>query len=191
MRLGLYGGRFDPIHLGHLLVAEAAREALALDEIQFIPSREPPHKAVAAPAEHRHAMTLLAVTSHPAFHVSTAELRREGPSYTVDTVEGVRRARPQDELFYLVGTDAYAEIHTWHRPRDLLEQVRMVVLPRPGYTLATLAAEWLEQATLLKTPLWEISSTDVRARLAAGKSVRYLLPGAVAAYIAKEGLYRS
>lgn len=190
MKLGLYGGRFDPVHTGHLLVAEAAREALGLDEVWFIPSKDPPHKPATVAAAHRHAMTLLAGASHPQFFVSDLELKRAGPSYTVDTVEALKRERPEDELYYLLGVDAYAEIASWHRPKDLVERVRMVALPRPGYNLRALEPYYLERVTVLETPRWEVSSTAIRQRLRQGKSVRYLVPEAAAAYLAKHGLYR-
>lgn len=189
MKVGLFGGRFDPIHTGHLLVAEEAREALALDEVWFIPSKDPPHKAVSVAAAHRYRMALLATAEHPHFRVSEAELERDGTSYTVDTVEALVAAHPEAEFCYLVGIDAYAEIQSWHRARELVELVRMVALPRPGFSLAGLEPYFLERVTVLETPLWEISGSDVRARLSRGESARYLVPQPVLAYLHKHRLY--
>lgn len=191
MRLALYGGRFDPPHLGHLLLAERAREALALDEVRFVPAKAPPHKGVHAAAAARLAMTRLATADHPAFTVSDIELRRDGASYSIDTTEAVRAEAPGAELWFLTGADAYAEIATWHRAREFVELVRVAVLPRPGATLEGLEPFFAERATRIDAPLVEISGTELRERFAAGRSVRYRLPEAVAAYARERGLYRA
>ena len=189
MRLGLYGGRFDPPHVGHLLVAEGARAALKLDRVLFIPSKAPPHKGTEASAQARFEMTLLATAENPRFFVSNLELKREGISYTIHTVETLLETYPDAEVFYLTGVDAYRDIATWQRARDLVEKVQMVVYPRPGYSLEGLESYFLEHVKLLELPLFEVSSTVLRQRLRTGESVRYLLPDAVAAYIAKHALY--
>ena len=190
MKLGLYGGRFDPPHLGHLLVAEGARAALGLDRVLFIPSKAPPHKGTEASAQARYEMTLLATADHPQLFVSDLELKREGTSYSVDTVETLLETYPEAEMFYLTGVDAYADIATWHRARELVEKVRMVAYPRPGYSLDGLEPCFLERVRLLELPVFEVSSTEVRRHLRNGASVRYVLPDAVTAYVAKHALYR-
>ena len=190
MRLALYGGRFDPLHIGHLLLAETARVRLELDQIWFIPSKAPPHKTTTAPAETRYEIALLATADNPHFRVSRLELDRAGTSYTVDTVETVKKQHPDAELFYLTGTDAYAHIATWERARELVEMVQMVALARPGVSLDKLESTFLDRVKVLETPLFEVSSTDIRQRLKAGQSGRYLLSDSVAAYIAKHRLYQ-
>ena len=191
MRLGLYGGRFDPPHLGHLLVAEGAKEALNLERVLFIPSKTPPHKSAEASAQARFEMTLLATAENPHFFVSDLELKREGTSYTINTVETLLEQYPTAEMFYLTGVDAYRDIATWQRARELVEKVQMVAYPRPGYSLEGLEPYFSERVELLELPVFEVSSTALRQRLRAGKSesVRYLLPGTVAAYVAKHALY--
>ena len=189
MRLGLFGGRFDPPHLGHLLIAQGALEELRLDRLLFLPSPTPPHKSALAGAEARYEMTVLATAGHPNFFASRLELGRPGPSYTFDTVAEVRRTHPKAQLFFITGADAYREIHTWHRAEELVNSVNMVVAPRPGYTLEALEAPF-EGAQVLNTRLCEVSSTEVRARLAEGRSVRYLVPQIVESYLVKSHLYR-
>lgn len=190
MRLGLYGGRFDPPHIGHLLVAAGARVALGLDRVLFIPSKAPPHKGTEASAQARYEMTLLATAENPQFFVLDLELKREGTSYSVDTVETLLEEYPDAELFYLTGVDAYADIATWQRAPDLVTKVQMVAYPRPGYGLEGLEPYFLERVKLLELPVFEVSSTVLRQRLRAGESMRYLLPDAVAVYIAKHEIYK-
>ena len=127
-----FGGRFDPLHVGHLLLGETARVRLELDEIWFIPSKAPPHKTTAAPAEARYEMALLATADNPHFRVSRLELDRDGTSYTVDTVETVKEQLPDADLFYLTGADAYADIATWERAKELVQKVQMVALGTSG-----------------------------------------------------------
>lgn len=190
MRLGLFGGRFDPPHLGHLLAAQGALEALGLDELWFVPAKTPPHKPVVAGADARAQMLLLATLPNPAFRVSRLELGRDGPSYTFDTVSQVRRERPGDTLFFITGTDAYADVASWHRARDLVGVVNMVAVARPGYTLGDMDAPFRERVHVLPTRLCDISSTDIRTRLARGESVRYLVPELVETYLDRTALYR-
>ena len=189
MRLGLFGGRFDPVHIGHLMVAQNALEALNLGELWFIPAKTPPHKEAAAAAEKRYEMLLLATNTHPKLHVSRSEIERTGASYTFDTVSEIRAQRPEDELFFITGVDAYAEIASWHRARELVSSVSVVALGRPGYTLENLGPYFKERVHTLESPLWEVSSTDIRRRLAQRESVRYLVPEPVERYLAKNPLY--
>jgi nicotinate-nucleotide adenylyltransferase len=192
VRLALFGGRFDPPHLGHLLVAEQAREAAALDEVRFVPARDPPHKGVHAPAAARLAMTRLATANHPAFVVDDVEIRRSGPSYAIDTVERLRARRPDAQLFYLLGADAYAEIATWHRAEAFARAVVPLVAPRPGTSRARLDGldePFRSAARHLETVPFGVSSTLLRRRAAAGRSLRYLTPDPVARYLRSEALY--
>ena len=197
-RIGLLGGTFDPIHLGHLIVAEEARTRLSLDRLLFVPSRQPWRKAgreIAHEAD-RLAMVRLAVEGNPGFEVSLVDLEREGPSYSVDTVCDVRATlSPEAELYFILGYDALMDLPHWHAPAELARITRLVTVIRPGYEL-----DWspLEQAipeareavTLLETPEIGISSTEVRQRVAAGRSIRYWVPDLVAEYIQQQGLYR-
>ncbi len=197
-RIGLLGGTFDPIHLGHLIVAEEARTRLSLDRLLFVPSRQPWRKAgreIAHEAD-RLAMVRLAVEGNPGFEVSLVDLEREGPSYSVDTVCDVRASLlPEAELYFILGYDALMDLPHWHAPDELARITRLVTVVRPGYEL-----DWspLEQAipeareavTLLETPEIGISSTEVRQRVAAGRSIRYWVPDLVAEYIQQQGLYR-
>lgn len=191
MRLGLFGGRFDPVHFGHLLIAEQAREALSLDEIWFVPAHIPPHKHAAATAEQRWAMALLATADHPSFRVSRIELDREGPSYTYDTVQHVKRDRPEADVVLILGSDAASGLADWHRPHDLVRACTVVAFPRPGggsvsQNLETALAEHVRE---IPGRLVDISGTDIRERVGDGRSIHYLAPPAVEAYIAKHGLY--
>ena len=196
-KLGLMGGTFDPIHLGHLIAAETAREALQLDEVVFIPAARPPHKdrRAQASAEHRHAMALIATEDHPAFRVSRVELDRQGPSYSIDTVRHFQESLdPAPEISFLTGADAMLEVNTWRRYEELLQTCRFVSLTRPGFVLEDLneclTPEQMAGIAVVEMPLIEISATAIRRRCRAGQSIRYLVPEGVRAYIAKHALYR-
>lgn len=190
MRLGLFGGRFDPPHLGHLLAAQGALEALNLDELWFVPAKTPPHKPAVASAASRLEMVQLAIASNPAFRASELELSRAGPSYTFDTVSEVGLQRPDDTLFFITGQDAYAEIATWHRAAELVRQVHMVAVARPGYTLDELEPAFRQRVQILPTRLCHVSSTEIRHRLKRSLSVRYLVPEPVEIYLDRSDLYR-
>jgi nicotinate-nucleotide adenylyltransferase len=184
---GVLGGTFDPIHLGHLRAAEAVREALGLERVLFVPAAEPPHRPepVASRLD-RFAMVALATASHPDFVVSDLELRREGPSYSVDTLEALA-ARTGGPLVLILGSDALADLPGWHRVERVLELARIAVLERPGRPSRAEAPTW--QVERVAAPLLEVSSSEVRERLRSGRGVRYLVPDAVADYIAKRELY--
>ena len=190
MKTGILGGTFDPIHLGHLRAAESAREALGLDRVVFVPAHVPPHRVdpVSSPLD-RYAMVALATAGNPAFSASDIELRREGPSYTVDTVCGWLKENPGDSVVVIVGSDTFPDMATWRQPEKLFALSRVVVVSRPGQELDGLgdAPPGTER---VEGPALPISATLVRRRAAAGQSVRYLVPDEVAEYIAKRGLYR-
>lgn len=205
-RLGLFGGSFNPIHLGHLICARAVAERLRLDRIVLIPAAAPPHKPThaLAPAQHRLAMARLAVQGDALFEVSDIELSRPGPSYTFDTVSSLRTARPDvTEWNWIIGADSLAELESWHRIADLAKLTRIVTMVRPGHTrrtaadlpglLAKLGPPALEEilALQLPTPAIDISATDIRTRVARRQSIRYLTPDAVVDYIREQAVYTS
>lgn len=189
-RIGMMGGTFDPIHLGHLVTAEQARADLHLDEVLFVPAGQPWQKNGTTSAEHRYLMTVLATAANPAFTISRIEIDRAGPTYTVDTLRAARAARPRDQLFFITGADAIVNILTWKSAEECLELAHFVAATRPGHDVATLESEGLAaRLTFLDVPALAISSTDVRERFSAGRSVRYLIPREVEEYARKHGLY--
>lgn len=189
MRLGLFGGRFDPVHIGHLIVAETARERLELDELWFVPAKAPPHKPTVASPERRLEMVRLAVEGNPSFRVSELELERPGTSYTIDTLERVRAEMPRATLFFVTGMDAVRELGDWRRPRAVVECAHVVALPRLGATLDGLAPELRRRVRVLEAPLIEVSGSGIRSRRRQGRSVRYLVPESVERYLAATDLY--
>ena len=197
MRLGLMGGTFDPVHYGHLVIAEVARVEHRLDRVVWIPAGDPPHKqgAPVTPQEHRHAMVVVATAGTTYFDVSRMELERQGPSYTVDTVRDFQAAHPQDELWFITGADAMLEILTWRRHEELIRSCRFIAVTRPGYDLKRLSevlpVDYLPQISTITAPGVDISSTNIRERCRAGDPVRYLLPEDVEAYARKHRLYES
>mgnify|MGYP001561482563 FL=1 len=191
-RAGIMGGTFDPIHLGHLRAAENAREELGLQEVVFVPAGVPPHRqAPLASALDRFTMAALATAGHPGFRTSPCELRREGPSYTVDTVAAFREEWPGVELVLIVGSDTFPELAGWRERDRLLSLCTLAVVARPDQGTAGSApmagSVAVARVTAAGLP---ISGTGIRERIAAGRSVRYLVPDGVAEYIAKRGLYR-
>ena len=193
-RLGIFGGTFDPPHVGHLALAEWAREELRLDRVLFVPAGSPPHKQGErrTAAARRVAMTRAAVRGNPSFAVSTIETKRRGPSYTVDTVTQLAAANPGAELWLLMGADMFATFGTWRDPQAIASRARIAIALRPG-AKAPRAAGGIAASRVkwLRNPGIEVSSSAVRERLRAGRSVRYLVPDAVARLIARHGLYRS
>lgn len=192
MRIGLYGGTFDPVHLGHLRAAETAREAMDLDLVAFLPAAVPPHRgAPLSAAADRLAMARLATTSHPRFEAWDTELRRPGPSYTVETVARLLSERPSDAFVLVVGADTWPEVRTWREPERLLALVEVAVVDRPGYPAAEPEAPFPGARGVRRAegPSLPISATAIRERARRGRSVRFLVPDAVAEYIASRRLY--
>jgi nicotinate-nucleotide adenylyltransferase len=191
LRLGVFGGTFDPIHLGHLLLAEIARQLLRLDRVFFVPARTPPHKGdVATSPEHRFRMTRLACADNPHFRVSDLELRREGPSYTVDTLRSLRREAPAgSEHYLLIGADSARDLETWKDHEVLLDESNVVVLARPGVNREDLPKELGARATMLAAPVVGISSSEIRRLIRAGESIRYQVTDSVERYIRAQRLY--
>ncbi len=193
------GGTFDPVHLGHLLAAEAARHHFELDRVCFVPAARAPHKMALEPSDgfQRLTMILLATLNHPDFVVSDLELRRPPPSYTLDTLRQLREQHPGVDLYFITGADALLEILSWRAPGELLRLAEFVGVTRPGYDLgrieavrAALGAEAASRLHVLRMPGVDVSSTEIRRRVRAGESIRYLVPDGVLAYITKAGLYR-
>ena len=184
MNIALFGGTFDPIHHGHLILAREALEQLALDRVVFIPAAHSPHKLAhpPSPAEVRLEMVRAAVADEPRFEVDEEELQRTGPSFTIDTVEAWRRRAPEAALFYFIGHDNVRELHTWRRFTELTERVQFVVFGRgengAPHDFPTIARRV------------DISATDIRARVARSDSIHYLVPESVRAIIAAHGLYQ-
>jgi nicotinate-nucleotide adenylyltransferase len=181
----MLGGSFDPIHHGHLLAARALRERLALDEVRLIPAAEQPFKAGrhGASAEHRAAMVELAVGDEPGLVVDRLEVERPGPSYTVDTVEEFRSRWPEARLTLLLGSDTAAEFPLWRHPERIRALAEVVVYTRAGSSDGS-------SGPVVAVPCFEVSATEVRARVRAGQSIRYLVPEAVVEYIVQHNLYR-
>lgn len=203
-RVGVMGGTFDPIHLGHLVLAEQARTFLNLDQVLFVPAGQPWRKAgrQIASVAHRVAMVAAALEGDPYFTLSTVESELPRPSYTADTLALLRRAPepgPDAELFFILGLDALLDLPNWHDPGRIVAQARLAVATREGWTPGVAEREALERAVPgiaqriapVPMPRLDISSTDIRARVAAGRSIRFLVPAAVDSYIQAQGLYRA
>jgi nicotinate-nucleotide adenylyltransferase len=198
-RLGLLGGTFDPPHLGHLVAAEEAADRLGLKRVLFLPAGQPPHKQgePVSPLESRLRMVELAIAGNPCFGLSRADVDRQGPSYTADLLADIRaEAGPESQLYFLVGMDSLHDLTTWKDPGRVLAQSMLVAVSRPGcppLDLAKLESSLPgadERIVVLDTAGVDISSTDLRARVAAGQTIRYLVPDAVREFIESTGLYR-
>jgi nicotinate-nucleotide adenylyltransferase len=185
--IGLLGGSFDPVHHGHLIVGQVAREMLGLDDLRFVPARQQPFKAGrhGAAAEHRAAMLDLAVAGSAGMSVERAELGRSGPSYTVDTLRQLREREPGTTYTLLLGADAAVELAAWHRVREIPELARIVVFARPGSAVP--ASPLI--ADVIRVPAMEISATEIRRRVRDGRPIRYWVPDSVAEYISRHRLY--
>ena len=183
-RVGLLGGTFDPPHVGHLIVAECARVSLGLEEMRFVVAGQPWMKDEFTAGAHRLAMTRLAVDASPTFVVDDREVRREGPTYTADTLEELHEELPDASFTFVVGADAAASLPQWRRIDDAMRLASFVVAPRPGY-----AADAPEGVVPLDAPAIDLSSTDIRRRFAEGGATRYQVPLAVGDYIRDHGLY--
>lgn len=197
-KIGIMGGTFDPIHLGHLATAEAVRELFTLDEILFIPAARPPHKLGKNITDERHRLTMtqLATRSNKFFRVSDMELRRTGLSYTLDTMNELHKTFGNTtELFFIIGADSLADLSKWHSARELVEKCHFIATTRQGVDIDFSAVENFfgaaarEHIHRVTTPGLEISSTDLREKIRLGRSIKYLVPEAVEKYIAEEGLY--
>jgi len=192
-RLGVMGGTFDPIHYGHLVTAQEALHQFDLDEVVFVPTGQPWMKEheVVSPAEDRYLMTVIATASNPRFSVSRVEVDREGPTYTIDTLRAIKD-RSGADLFFITGADAVLEIFQWKDRQKLFDMAHFIAATRPGYDIAALEEQAAahDGITAMSIPALAISSTDIRARVARGRPIRYLVPEGVLSYVGKAGLYR-
>ncbi len=201
MRVGLFGGTFDPVHMGHLVLAEQCREQGRLDQVWFVLAPRPPHKTdqVVTRFDQRAEMLQLALAGNPAFRVEEIENELDGPSYTVRTVSELRRRHPETDFWLLLGGDTLRDLPSWRDPEQVVAQVGLLVTGRPGVLLPTaqevrealpgLPAEVPLRLQVVEAPLLEISSRDLRERAAGGRSIRYLVPRAVEVYVQDKRLY--
>lgn len=200
MRVGVFGGTFDPVHLGHLILAEQCREQGRLDRVLFVPAARPPHKQEGAltPFERRVEMLALAIAGQPAFQIEELEKDRPGPSYTVDTLAALHARQGDVELFLLLGSDSLLDLPYWYEPVRILQLAGLLIVARPGWDMppleslrATLKlpAEVPLRIQLVRSPLIDLASRDLRRRLAEGQSVRYMVPRAVEVYAREKNLY--
>lgn len=194
MRVGILGGTFDPVHVGHLVLAEEAREALGLDEVLFVPAGDPWRKSERdiTSAEHRLAMLRLAVEGNDGFGISDIELRQDGPTYTANTLAELAGERLDDEFYFILGADALDDMPNWHEPARIVEHAILAVAPRDVQEVNAAALNVpgvADRVTSFAMTRIDISSTDLRERVARGRSIRYMVPEAVRAYILDQKLY--
>lgn len=184
------GGTFDPVHYGHLLVASEVAHRLELSEVVFVPAARPWQKPAHTDPEHRYLMTAIATAADPRFRVSRVDLDRAGPTYTVDTLRDLQNEYgPGARLHFITGADALSGLRTWHKPDEVLAMAELIGVTRPGHELRSGGLPD-GSVTLAPVPALDISSTDIRERVAEGRPIDYLVPPGVASYIAKHGLYR-
>jgi nicotinate-nucleotide adenylyltransferase len=202
-RIGVIGGTFDPVHYGHLVIAEEVYATLQLTEMVFVPAGQPPHKTNVeiTAAEHRLAMLQLAVASNPHFSISRVDLDRPGPSYTVDTLQLLHKEwGEQTAIYFIIGADSLDDILSWYDPSSILEQLtHLVAVRRPGYNESESYYDWMEarlpgikqRLLVVDAPQFDISATDLRERVAGGRPIKYQTPESVESYIVQYGLYRT
>jgi nicotinate-nucleotide adenylyltransferase len=190
-RLGILGGTFDPPHIAHLIAGECAVSQFELVKLLFIPANTPPNKLAHAitPAADRLAMLQLAISGNPIFDISEIELKRSGPSYTIDTIRELKTQFANSELFLFIGLDQFRNLESWHRPEEILREARVVVMARPAKELDKVDSPFQNLVTFMPMPSLDISSSEIRNRVRSGKSIRYLVPDSVAEYIKGHGLY--
>lgn len=189
-RLGVLGGTFDPIHVGHLVAASEAIHRFGLDRVILVPAGRPWQKSDYSDPEDRLMMTTLAAATHQRLSVSRIEVDRKGPTYTVDTLEALKGSFPGAELFLIVGADVALEMSTWHRARDIASLATVIALTRPGSELTSVGTDAeLPDVELMEMPALAVSSTDIRHRVASGRPIDYLVPADVVTYIRDRGLY--
>ena len=197
-KYGIFGGSFNPIHYGHLMICEYIKEEMGLDKVIFIPTGNPPHKDLGVSAEDRYEMVRLAISPNPDFEISDIETTRVNLSYTVDTIRELKKIYKEEKLYFLIGLDSLFQLKTWKKIGDLSQEIEFVVALRPGYIykeeinneIDFLRENFGTKINLIKTPLYEISSTDLRDRIHEGKSLRYLIPKKVLDYIEESGFYK-
>lgn len=197
-KYGIFGGTFNPIHFGHLMICEYLKEELGLDKVIFIPTGNPPHKSLDVSAIDRYNMVKLAISSNPDFEISDIETNRVKLSYTVDTIIELKKIYKNQKLFFLIGLDTLFQLKTWRKIEELSREIEFVVALRPKYIdideinreLKFLRENYGTIVEIIHTPLYEISSTELRTRIRDEKSVRYLIPNNVVNYIKESGFYK-
>lgn len=200
LKYGIMGGTFDPIHVGHLVIAEEVRHKFNLDKVIFVPSGEPPHKDVKkiADAKHRYLMTLIATMTNSKFRVSSIEIDRKGKTYTIDTLKTLKgKYKEAVEFYFITGADAIVALDSWKQPKELLELCKFIAVSRPGFNsndmdkkIKELENKYDKTIHTVIVPALEISSTDIRDRIKRNMSVKYQIPEAVEHYIIKNNLYK-
>jgi len=198
-KIGIMGGTFDPIHIGHLIIAEESRVNFDLDKIIFVPTGEPPHKNLknVTSAKDRYEMTLLSIMHNPYFYISDIEIKREGLTYTIDTIRYFKKRYPKSEIFFIIGADSLINIDKWKNSEELLRESKFIVAKRVGIEYSLLEErineindKYSKIVFSVTTPYIDISSTDIRKRVKNGENIKYYLPLDVEAYIKKNRLYR-
>jgi len=191
MRICLFGGTFDPPHIGHLLVAQTVCEAERFDKILFIPAYQTPNKIDVTPVENRLDMLKIAVEGNPNFEILDMELERKGISYTIDTIKIIKKEQGlnKKDIFYLIGSDSLLEFHKWKEPKEILNECQVIVAIRPGFRPSDIPAWILHNIQFANIPRFEISSTNIRHRWVENKTIRYLVTLPVWNYINENGLY--
>lgn len=191
MKICLFGGTFDPPHIGHLLIAQTICEAESFDKILFIPVNIPPHKTVNTPLEDRLNMLDIAIDDNPNFEISDIEIKRGGVSYTIDTIKTIKNKYniSSNKISYLIGSDSLLNFHNWKDPEKILEECQIIVAIRPGFRPSDIPAWILHKIQFANIPRFEISSTDIRSRWVEGKTIRYLVTLPVWDYINKNKIY--
>ena len=191
MKICIFGGTFDPPHIGHLLIAQTVCEAETFDKVIFVPANKPPHKKKISDVGDRLAMLSLAIEGNPNFEISDLEIRRGGISYTIDTLRSIEKnvIDAEDELFYLIGSDSLLDLEFWKDPKEILKKCNVVVAIRPGFRPSDIPAWILHRIQFANIPRFEISSSNIRKRWRENKTIRYLVTLPVWEYINKNNLY--
>jgi nicotinate-nucleotide adenylyltransferase len=191
-KIGILGGTFDPIHMGHLVLAEQVREELKLDRVIFIPCFSPPHKTPhqQSPAKNRFEMTKLAIEGNSFFSISDAELKRGGLSYTIDTLREFKNQYPDSQIYFITGSDVVDELSTWKDPKEIYRLAKVVIATRPGFDDFDPENHFLRKSIAVEITGLDISSSEIRKKVEEGRSIRYLVPPKVEEYIGREELYR-
>jgi len=191
MKSALFGGCFNPIHYGHLILAETALEYFDLDKVIFIPTANPPHKSTGlAPANDRYRMVKLAIENNPYFSLSRIEMGRRGKSYTYQTIAFYQKRYPRDKFFFLTGSDTLLELETWKKGREILKECSFLVGIRPGFPLEKIDKKILKAVHFFPIPGLNISGREIRTKIQQGKEIKYFLPERVKEYILENGLYK-
>ncbi len=193
MKLGIYGGTFDPVHLGHLILAETVREQLGLDEVWFVPAFQNPHKqgGPTTPPKARMEMLRFALAGNPFFRLEEMEIKRKGTSFTYETLQEIHQEKPDDELFLLIGADSLTDFPSWREPETILELAQVVAVNRGRDSAVVPEGLGAEKVTILSMPAIDVSATDIRRRCAERESIRYLTPRSVELFIEASQLYSS